>query len=210
MILEETIGVDMRPLENMLEPESRRKWPGVLLLILSVAGASLLAIYLVEHVAELEGFIARMGVAGPLVSIALQTVFGASPIPTEPLTLINGAIFGPLRGTLYSWIGYMLAAYIEYYIGLNIRHAADFESRRDKLPFGLGRFPANSPWFLMLARVIPGYGPKMVGLMGGIYHIPLWRYTWTAAIPNLVGALVFSYGGFGLRALMLGRILGAG
>ncbi len=179
-----------------------RKWQTILVLVLSVVLSAILAIYIGNHILAVEDFIGHLGVAGPLVSIALQTLFGASPIPTEPLTMINGAVFGPLLGALWSWIGYMLASLVEYYIGAHLSHATDFEERRHELPFGLGRFPADSPWFLSLARIVPGYGPKMVGLVAGMYRVSLWRYTWTAAIPNLIGAMAFAYGGFGLIHLL--------
>jgi uncharacterized membrane protein YdjX (TVP38/TMEM64 family) len=175
-----------------------REW---ILLILSVGLSAAAAVYVAKHVAALESFIVRIGIAGPLISIALQTVFGASPIPTEPLTMINGAVFGPLKGAFLSWVGYMLASVIEYSIGTRVRRAANFEDRRDRLPFGLARFPAESPWFLTLARIVPGYGPKMVGIVGGMYRVPLWRFIWTAAIPNAIGALAFAYGGHGLSTL---------
>jgi uncharacterized membrane protein YdjX (TVP38/TMEM64 family) len=171
-------------------------------LALAVGLSAAAAVYVANHVAALEHFIARIGIAGPLISIALQTVFGASPIPTEPLTMINGAVFGPIRGAFYSWVGYMLASVIEYFIGTRVSHAANFEDQREKLPFGLSRFPADSPWFLTLARIVPGYGPKMVGIVGGMYHVPLWRFIWTAAIPNAIGALVFAFGGHGLKTLL--------
>jgi uncharacterized membrane protein YdjX (TVP38/TMEM64 family) len=155
--------------------------------------------YVIHHVPALESFILQIGFFGPLISIVLQTVFGASPIPTEPLTMINGALFGPLRGALYSWVGYMLASLIEYFIGTRIGISANFEGQKEKMPFGLGQFPAGSPWFLCLARIVPGYGPKMVGVVGGMYHVPLWRFVWTAAIPNAVGALAFAFGALAAR-----------
>jgi uncharacterized membrane protein YdjX (TVP38/TMEM64 family) len=195
--MQETVMTSAEP-EPSLGQKLRRWAPIIFGVVLSAA----LAVYIARHVSELESFIAQIGIAGPLISIALQTVFGASPIPTEPLTMINGAMFGPLRGALYSWIGYMLASVIEYFIGTRVSHAANFEEQREKMPFGLGRFPANSPWFLTLARIVPGYGPKMVGIVGGVYHVSLWRFIWTAAIPNAIGALVFAFGGHGLRTLL--------
>jgi hypothetical protein len=52
---------------------------------------------------------------------------------------------------------------------------------------------------LSLARIVPGYGPKMVGIVGGMYHVLLWRFIWTAAVPNAIGALLFAFGGHGLK-----------
>ena len=188
---------------NLLEenPSLRQKLQQWVPLALSIGLSAAAALYVAEHAAALEYLMTQMGVVGPLISITLQTIFGASPIPTEPLTMINGAVFGPLMGAFYSWVGYMLASVIEYFIGARISQASNFEDHREKLPFGLGRFPANSPWFLMLARIVPGYGPKMVGLVGGMYHVPMWRFIWTAAIPNALGALIFAFGGYGLETL---------
>lgn len=182
------------------EPDSKvRDW---IILALSVLAALVAAIYVGRHIAAVEAFLARIGLLGPLLSITLQTLFGASPIPTEPLTVINGAVFGPVWGTLYSWVGYMLASLIEYRIGMRVRRLTEIEDQLVSLPFGLGRFAPESPWFLMLVRVIPGYGPKMVGLVGGMYHVPLWRFLWTGAIPSFIGAALFAFGGFGLRGLV--------
>jgi len=182
--------------------ETTRRQLGTVALTGSVLVAGIVAIYLIRHATKLEDVIGRAGLAGPLISIALQTFFGISPIPTEPLTLINGAVFGPLKGGLISWVGYMLASWIEYFLGTRIRQLSGFEERRQKLPFGLGRLPADSPWFLIAARVIPGYGPKMVGVMSGMYRVKLWRFTWTAAIATGVGALAFAWGGAGLKSLL--------
>jgi len=184
------------------EPAKPNRMHSAITLIGTVVLAGIVAYVLIRHVHQLEAFIQAHGLLGVLASIALQTFFGASPIPTEPLTLINGAVFGPLLGALISWTGYMLASLIEYYLGTRVHHMADFENSRHKLPLGLGRFPADSPWFLIAARVIPGYGPKMVGLVGGMYHVKLWRFTWTAAIANAFGALIFAWGGHGLHTLI--------
>ena len=43
------------------------------------------------------------------------------------------------------------------------------------MPFGLGKFPVDSPSFLIGARVIPGYGSKFVSLISGFYRVLLLR-----------------------------------
>lgn len=157
---------------------------------------------------EMDGvrnFIANSGWVGMLVSLGLYTLLGASPIPSEPLTVLLSTIFGPLPATFLAGTGNLLAALLEYYIGERIGNVASFEQRRGKLPFGIGRFPVNSAIFMIAARMLPGYGPKFVSLICGMYRVPLWRYTWTAAIPTYLGAAIFAYGGFGL--LHLGDLL---
>ena len=55
--------------------------------------------------------------------------------------------------------------------------------------------------FLIGARMIPGYGPKVVSMMAGIYHVPVLRYLWTTAIPIFAGAALFAFGGRGIALL---------
>lgn len=154
---------------------------------------------------DVRNFIAGSGWIGLLVSLGLYALLGASPIPSEPLTVLLSTIFGPLSATLVAGGGNLLAALIEYYIGEHIGNVASFEQRREKLPFGIGRFPVDSAIFMIIARMLPGYGPKFVSLVCGMYRVPLWRYIWTAAIPTFVGAAIFAYGGFGL--LHLGHLI---
>ena len=124
-----------------------------------------------------------------------------TPIPSEPLTVLLSTIFGPLSATLVAGSGNLLAAMVEYYLGAHIGAIADFQTRKAKLPLGLGRLPVDSALFLLGARMMPGYGPKLVSVLGGVYRVPILRYVWTAAIPTFVGAAVFAYGGAGLFSL---------
>jgi uncharacterized membrane protein YdjX (TVP38/TMEM64 family) len=54
----------------------------------------------------------------------------------------------------------------------------------------------------MGGRMIPGYGPKLVSVVAGMYKVPLFRYVWTTAIPTIIGAALFAYGGYGIINLI--------
>jgi uncharacterized membrane protein YdjX (TVP38/TMEM64 family) len=155
-----------------MEASSRNNtFQTVALIGLSLALSVVLVVYAAHHEQMIKTFVVHAGVLAPLVMIALYGLLGASPIPSEPLTLINGALFGPLWGTLIAGTGNLLAAVVEYFIGTGINNVANFEDRKEHLPFGLGRFPADSIWFLLLARFVPGYGPKVVSVVGGVYKV---------------------------------------
>jgi uncharacterized membrane protein YdjX (TVP38/TMEM64 family) len=177
---------------------NREKIQTVLVLLLAFALSLTVVLFTSRHPELIEGFVRQTGVFGPAVIVGLYGLLGPSPIPSEALSLITGAVYGPVLGTFLSFTGNMLAAMIEYYIGAHIGTVADFEEQRKKLPFGLGRFPADSPWFLVFGRLVPGYGGKLVSVIGGMYKVPVWRYIWTAAIPTLAGSAVFVFGGSAL------------
>jgi uncharacterized membrane protein YdjX (TVP38/TMEM64 family) len=95
-------------------------------------------------------------------------------------------------------MGNNLAAVIEYFIGMGLGKIADFEKQRSKLPFGLGKFPADSVWFLICARFVPSFGGKIVSITGGVYKVPFGKYLWTAMVSNIFGSIVLALGGYSL------------
>jgi uncharacterized membrane protein YdjX (TVP38/TMEM64 family) len=195
------------PVEAEEEPakESNNKLQTWLVIIATLLLSAGIVFYISRSEDLVKGFIRESGVLGPLVCIILFAVLGLSPVPSEIIVIIVGAVYGGLEGTIIAWMGNMVAAIIEYYVGGHLARMADFEERRQHMPLGLGRFPANSPLFLIAARIIPGYGPKMVGIVGGMYKVPLWRYIWTAAIPTALGAAFFAFGGEGLMNQLWGH-----
>jgi uncharacterized membrane protein YdjX (TVP38/TMEM64 family) len=164
---------------------------------------SVACIYYVAHNTEvISKFITSVGIFGPLLSVVLYGVLSVTPIPTDPITVINGALFGPVVGSLVSWMGNNLAAYIEYHIGMGIRNITNFDHARKKLPFGLGKLPVNSFGFLFFGRFVPQVGSKVVSLMGGMYKVSIKKYMWTAALSNLIGSILFALGGWSLLKVL--------
>ncbi len=171
-------------------------------LVVSLLVIIVLIFFISKDMDKVRAFIAQSGWIGLLVSVILYGILGASPVPSEPLTVLISTIFGPLNATLVAGFGNLLAGLVEYFIGGQIGMAASFTNRRHKLPFGLNRFPVNSAVFLIGARMLPGYGPKFVSVLAGVYKVPMWRFIWTTLVTTLAGAAIFAYGGFGLLHLL--------
>jgi uncharacterized membrane protein YdjX (TVP38/TMEM64 family) len=168
---------------------------GLVFSLLIVAAA---VFFISKDMEAIQKYIIEHKTTGLIVAIAVYGILGASLVPSEPLTVLIGALFGPWIATFIATFGNMLAALVEYYIGHRVGFATDFEKNRQNLPFGLNRIPVESPIFLILGRMVPGVGPKLVSFLGGVYHVPLFRYLWTAAIPTAIGAAIFAFGGFGI------------
>ncbi len=170
----------------------------ILILLISFALPIALIIYFRNDFKTIEKIIPTTGIAGPLFSILLMGVLSATPIPTDPIVILNGAIFGPFIGVLVSWMGNNLAAIIEYFIGQGIARIADFDKKRHSLPFGLGDFPADSAWYLICGRFVPQFGGKVVSISSGMYHVNFWKYLWTSVVSNLVGSVLLAVGGYSI------------
>lgn len=169
-----------------------------LLVLLTFGLPIALLIFFRKDFKAIEQIIPTTGLAGPLFSILLMGILSATPIPTDPIVILNGALFGPFVGVLVSWMGNNLAAVIEYFIGKGLGSLADFSKQKRNLPFGLDKFPADSTAFLILGRFVPQVGGKIVSLAGGAYHVPFGRYLWTTVVSNLFGSIILSLGGYSI------------
>ncbi len=184
-------------------PPKQTSWSHILGILLFLVLLVVILFFISKEMENLQDFILRSGFTGMLVSLGLYGLLGLSPIPSEPLTVLLSTVYGPFLAALVAGAGNLIAAVIEYALGSRISAIASFEERKKALPLGLGNLPVNSVPFLLIARMLPGYGPKFVSVLSGVYRVPMWRYLWTAAIPTFIGALIFAFGGLELINLFL-------
>lgn len=151
---------------------------------------------------KIKTFISQAGVYGIFIAIIVYGLLGFTVIPSEPLTVLIGAMFGPWVATLASLVGNTLSSMAEYSVGRRIGSATNFMEMKEKLPFGLNKLNPDSLAFLLFARAIPGFGGKAVSIIAGVYKINFWRFIWTAFVTLIVGSAVFAFGGFGLEKLI--------
>jgi uncharacterized membrane protein YdjX (TVP38/TMEM64 family) len=169
-------------------------------LAIIVIGALLLAFNF--DVSELDAILKKYAKFGILICLFAYVFLGITVIPSEPVSILVLAWKGPVVAILLATVGNTLAAIIEFYIGGGIGDLTDFEQKKGKLPFNLGKLPVNSPVFLLLARMLPGFGPKFVSVVSGVYQVPMGTYLWTTVVANLLGAATIVLGGTGLLALI--------
>lgn len=157
-----------------------------------------LIVYISRNFQQTEVIIRHVGPFGPIFVVILYGLLSVTPIATDSLTLISGAIFGPITGSIIGWMGNNLAALIEFFVGRQVGSLTDFKEQKKKLPWGLSKFPTSSIWFLTLGRLIPGYGGKLVSFAGGLDDVPLGKYIWTTILMNLFGSIILALFGFGV------------
>jgi uncharacterized membrane protein YdjX (TVP38/TMEM64 family) len=182
--------------------DKRQRIISIIILVVTLVILFIVVSYFSKELQAVGNFIRQLGVLGWLASILMFAVFGATPIPSEPFTVLITTIFGPLLTAIITALGNLLAATVEFLIGHRIGKVADFDKIREKLPFGLNKVPVDSPLFLIGARLIPGYLPKFVSIISGIYKVPLYRFLWTTLIATTAGALAISFGGHTLLLLL--------
>lgn len=187
------------PLEQENKKNQLRKLISTIIaMVLFMVVIGILAAYDLE---KIKSLIKQAGMWGIGLSVLVYAALGLTIVPSEPITLLVGALFGPWVALFTATVGNTFAAIVEYFMGRRIGTVSNLEEKKDRLPFGLAKLNINSPLFLIGARMIPGYGPKVVGLFAGVFHVPLWRFIWTTIIPVALGSAIFAFGGFGLHKL---------
>ena len=89
----------------------------IALIIGYVALARTGAVSFLQDGVALKQWIQALGVVGPLVIIGLMIVaIIMSPIPSAPIALAAGAVYGHMAGAIYVAIGAELGAIIAFYI----------------------------------------------------------------------------------------------
>lgn len=162
-----------------------------------------LIVYLLsKHSHLISLLLNKSGIFGPVVALALYPIFATTPLTTDPITIVIAVIYGPFAGFTLSMIGNAMAALVEYYVGIKIGKATNYEAIKHKLPFGLGKLPVNSIPFLIFGRMIPLYGSKVLSILAGMHRVPMRRYIWTSIVTNIPGSIILSYGGFHLVRLV--------
>ena len=171
----------------------------VSLLILMMAVAVYISVN--YSLADIQAFIEQNPRQTILISLLIYISFGLTFLPSIPLTLFIALLIGPLQAAIVATVGNTIAALLEYQVGKTIGDVVDFEGIKSKLPFGLGKLPIDSPYFLLAARSIPA-GTRGFSVVCGAYQVPLLSYTWTTFTMYFASSMFLAYGGAELLKLI--------
>ncbi|MDH3316500.1 MAG: TVP38/TMEM64 family protein [Betaproteobacteria bacterium] len=137
----------------------------------------------VEGMAQL---IRSWGGWGVAVSIGLMVIHSFVPFPAEILACANGMIYGPVWGTVITWIGAMLGASVAF--GLARSLGRPFvqrmlkEAQREKLAFWSRDRGGIA---LLTARLIPVIAFNLINYAAALTEISWSTFLWATAIGIL-------------------------
>lgn len=173
-----------------------RRLAGVGLLAASFALAAVVIRYqpYFEHLIRSIG----PGVALPLATAVFAIVASAPFSVTDALAIMNGAVFGPLWGSVINAIGIIFAAAAGYWINRRASHLLDLEAALARLPSWVKRFRVGSPMFLIMVRIIPGLGGTVATASAAAFRVPVWIHIFTMSVVAIPVCTVLAI--FGDRA----------
>ena len=178
-----------------------------LVLLVGVAAAFwLLPPALVPRLDEtVEGTVALIrswGSWGVLGSIALMVVHSFVPFPAEIVACANGMIYGPLWGTVITWIGAMLGAAAAFGLARLlgwpfVRRILSAEHRERLAAWSSQRGAAA----LLISRLIPVIAFNLINYAAGLAGISWWTFLWTTGLGILPLTALFTIMGDRLLTL---------
>ena len=130
--------------------------PRLLLALALAAGIALALTYRGQLDAEaVQGWVDSAGAAGPLVFMAVYALATVLFLPGSLLTLVGGALFGPVWGTIYNLTGATLGAALAFLIARYLA-AGWVQARAGGLLGRLVRGVAAEGWrFVAFTRLVP-------------------------------------------------------
>ncbi|HTD32239.1 MAG TPA: VTT domain-containing protein [Candidatus Elarobacter sp.] len=156
-----------------------------------------IAVLVVSHRPWVEQVLVNLGwFAMPLAVIVFALVASAPFSVTDALAVMNGALFGPLWGSVVNAAGLVLAAVIGYVVALRTADAFDVKKNVERLPAWARRFKIGSPMFLITVRIIPGLGGTIATQTAAALRVPIYRQIYTmcaVAVPICTLLAVFGY-----------------
>jgi len=177
----------------------------ILILLVLIVGVALAIAYRDQFDATgIVRWIEAAGIAGPIVFMliyALATVFF---LPGSVLTLVGGALFGPVLGTFLNLTGATIGATVAFLISRYL--ASDWVEQKTggrlkQLKDGV----EGEGWrFVMFVRLVPLFPFNLLNYALGLTRIKLSHYVIASYIFMLPGGLAYTYLGYAGREAVAG------
>ncbi len=171
--------------------------------------ATAVGIYLLGTIdqKELQSWLHRMGIWAPIIYILIYAIATIFILPSTPLNLSGGAIFGSLWGTVWTSIAAILAAMLSFGFSRTIGRKFVEQKLAGKWQ-SIDREMHHGGFFYMFAiRLLPLIPYGLVNFAAGLTSIKFRDYFFGTLLGTVPGILPFVMIGAGLTALKQGDVL---
>ncbi|MHA1523630.1 MAG: TVP38/TMEM64 family protein [Alphaproteobacteria bacterium] len=138
----------------------------------------------------LAGEIRQAGLWGPATVIGLMVLAVVmSPLPSAPIAMATGAVFGVFWGTIYVVTGAEIGAMIAFGLARNLGRETMQRWFGEKLEVGLA---GSQSWLMAMvffSRLAPFISFDLVSYAAGLTALSFWRFV----LATLLGILPTSY-----------------
>lgn len=151
---------------------------------------------------NVEAWLAGIGVWAYVIAPLIMATVSVLPIPAEAPAIANGMLFGALVGTVITWTGAMLGAWISYELAKGWARPLAQRVMSEPTVAKVDRAAESAGWWGLLAlRFIPVIAFTALNWGAGMCNVPRTRFLWTTALGIVPGVVLFTSSGVGLEFL---------
>lgn len=170
-----------------------------------IAGIALAVIYRdVLNAEQLEQWLEEAGSAAPLLFMLIYIIGTVFFLPGSVLTLLGGALFGPVWGTFYNLTAATIGAMLSFLAARYL--ASDWVANKTggkmkQLITGV----ENEGWrFVAFTRLVPLFPFNLLNYALGLTKIPFSQYSIATYVCMLPGAIAYTYLGYAGKEAIAG------
>lgn len=183
---------------------------GILWLAIICIVATSVGVYLLGGIdqVQLQTWLKQAGIWAPIIYIALYTLGTILILPSTPLNMSGGAIFGPWMGTLWTSLAAVIAAVIAFIFART--SGREFVARKlaGKWQAMDAEMQQGGLFYMFAIRLLPIIPYGLVNFAAGLTSIKFRDYLLGTILGTVPGILPFVLlGSSGLQALKTGDIL---
>lgn len=156
---------------------------------------------------QLHVWLETMGVFAPLIYIVLYTVGTLLILPSTPLNLTGGAIFGIWWGTLWTTIAALVAAIAAFAFTRTVGRELVAQKLAGRWDAVDAEIRQGGLFYLFAIRLLPIIPYGIVNFVAGLTSIKFKDYLTGTILGTLPGILPFVMMGAGISQLSQGKIL---
>ena len=133
-----------------------------------------------------ENTIRSWGGWGVVASIGLMILHSFVPFPAELLAIANGMVYGTLWGTVITWTGAMLGAFLAFGLARTLgRPFVEGMVARKHWHVLDDWAAARGPYLVLVSRFIPVIAFNLVNYAAGLIRVSWWTFFWATGIRIL-------------------------
>ncbi len=128
-------------------------------------------------------FVTEAGLFGPLMLMAIMAAaILFSPLPSAPIAMAAGALYGHYEGTFYVFVGSLIGSSLAFWIARKLGYNAARCWLQQRFPHWETMNQTRLLLAIMVSRLIPFISFDLVSYAAGITPIVYWRFLLATAV----------------------------
>lgn len=162
-----------------------------------------------EQLKTLQGWIAGLGIWGPLVFIVLYAAATVAALPGSVMTVFAGAAFGPVVGVVVVIVAATIGASLAFLVGRYFARdsVARWLSQKERFRQLDDLTEKQGAIMVAVTRLVPIFPFNLLNYGFGLTKVPFWTYVGWSFLCMLPGTILYVVGASAVtEAIAEGRI----